>query len=233
LTAPVRKLISKSLSLSNSGKVDRIKELWDQPSLTIANVYAGLRRVLSRKQLDDLLNIKTNSKTSIEQQLEKNGRCIHRFPLLSQMTIAELLGYTQHTLLKDTDQMSMAVSLEVREPYFDHDLVEYVLGIPDKWKTPTYAKSFLVESLDGLLPPEIVHRKKQGFVFPWKLWLKNELRPFCHKHIYQIAERNFINKQSLLKLWSRFQNNDASVRWADLWLFIVLDYWLEKNNINE
>ncbi|HKH60481.1 MAG TPA: asparagine synthase (glutamine-hydrolyzing) [Flavitalea sp.] len=233
LTIPVRKLISKSLSFSSSGKVDRIKELWDQPALNIENVYPGFRRVLSRKQLNGILDIKMESQTSIEQQFQKHANSIHKFPLLSQMTIAELSGYTQHTLLKDTDQMSMAVSLEVREPYFDHELVEYVLGIPDKWKAPTYAKSFLVESLDGLLPPEIVHRKKQGFVFPWKLWLKRDLRSFGEKHIYQMAERDFINKPSLLKLWSRFQNNDSSVRWADLWLFIVLDYWLENNSIND
>lgn len=232
-TGPMRKLISPFLGMSNSGKVNRVKQLWDQPAMNIENVYAELRRVLSKKQLNSLLNIDFNGKTAIECELKRNASSIHRFPLLSQMTIAELSGYTQHTLLKDTDQMSMSVSLEVREPFFDHELVEYVLGVPDNWKKPRYAKSFLVESLDGLLPPEIVHRKKQGFVFPWKVWLKNELRSFADKHIHQMSQRGFINKGSLLKLWNRFLTNDQSVRWADLWLFIVLDYWLEKNDINE
>ena len=87
--------------------------------------------------------------------------------MLSQVTMAELNGYTQHTLLKDTDQMSMAASLEVREPFFDHDLVEYVLNIPDSLKFPSTPKQLLVDSVADLLPAEIVHRKKQGFLMPW------------------------------------------------------------------
>ena len=87
--------------------------------------------------------------------------------LFSQVTAAEYLGYTQNTLLKDTDQMSMANSLEIREPFFDQELVEFLMSVPDKYKFPLYPKSLLVESLKPLLPESIVYRKKQGFVFPW------------------------------------------------------------------
>ena len=160
-----------------------------------------------------------------------NGN-IARMPLLSQVSVAEYIGYTQHTLLKDTDQMSMAVSLEVREPFFDQDLVEFVLGVPDEWKKPVYPKSLLVESLKPLLPDEIVHRRKQGFLFPWELWLRKELRSFCEGHIKRIAQRPFINGKGLMSTWQRFLDGDARVRWAEMWLFVVLEYWLEKNDIS-
>ena len=120
------------------------------------------------------------------------------------MTAAEYLGYTQQTLLKDTDQMSMAHSLEIREPYFDQDLVEFVMAIPDHFKVPLYPKSLLVESLKPLLPDEIVHRKKQGFVFPWDKWMRKELRDFCGKHITQMAERQFIHGERLKFTWKLF-----------------------------
>jgi asparagine synthase (glutamine-hydrolysing) len=151
--------------------------------------------------------------------------------LLSQVSIAEYTGYTQHTLLKDTDQFSMAVSLEAREPFFDHDLIEFVLAIPDHYKFPHYPKQLLVESLNGLLPDEIVHRKKQGFLFPWSVWMKKELRTFCETHLRRIAQRDFINGNNLLAYWQRFLNNDTSVRWMEIWLFVILEYWLEKNGI--
>jgi asparagine synthase (glutamine-hydrolysing) len=169
--------------------------------------------------------------TLLERQLIALPETLDDFPLLSQVSIAEYLGYTQRTLLKDTDQMSMAVSLEVREPFFDHDLVEFVLAIPDALKYPAYPKKLLVESLNGLLPDEIVHRRKQGFLFPWSLWLKKELRAFCETHLQRMAQREFIDGGHLLAYWKRFLNNDPEVRWMEIWLFVILEYWMEKNGL--
>jgi asparagine synthase (glutamine-hydrolysing) len=148
------------------------------------------------------------------------------------VSIAEYLGYTQHTLLKDTDQMSMASSLEVREPFFDHELVEYVLNIPDTIKYPVYPKSLLVESMGDLMPPEIVHRKKQGFLFPWELWMKNELRSFCEERINNLCQRNFIQPDRMVSNWKKFLNGDRSIRWMELWLFVILEHWLETNHVD-
>jgi asparagine synthase (glutamine-hydrolysing) len=129
------------------------------------------------------------------------------------------------------DQMSMARSLEVREPFFDHELIEFVLNIPDHLKFPHYPKKLLVESLGDLLPPEIVHRKKQGFLFPWNHWMKNELRQFCEMHLQAAGQRGFIKHDRLMTYWNRFLNNDRSVRWMEIWLFVVLEYWLQKNKV--
>jgi asparagine synthase (glutamine-hydrolysing) len=152
--------------------------------------------------------------------------------LYSQVSIAEYFSYTQHTLLKDTDQMSMSVGLEVREPFFDHHLIKYVLTVPDKYKSGKYPKNLLVESFAGLLPDEITLRKKQGFVFPWELWIKNDLRSFCDDKINKISQREFINEKNLKEHWQRFLKGDRSIRWAEVWLFVVLEYWFEKNGMN-
>ena len=156
---------------------------------------------------------------------------LYELPLLSQVSVAEYLGYTQHTLLKDMDQMSMASSLEVREPFFDHKLVEFVLHVPDELKYPDFPKKLLVDSLNGILPREIVHRKKQGFVFPWQHWMKNDLKGFCESHLVAISNRDFIKGPQLMTYWKRFLDGDDSVRWMEMWLFIVLEYWLQKNNV--
>jgi asparagine synthase (glutamine-hydrolysing) len=141
------------------------------------------------------------------------------------------MGYTQHTLLKDADQMSMAVGLEIREPFFDHHLIEYVLSLPDSIKYPTYPKQLLVEALSPLLPDEIVHRKKQGFVLPWEKWMRKELFEFCNTQIINLAQRDFIKGEALLQYWKRFLKHDPSVRWMELWQFVVLGRWLERNHI--
>ncbi len=229
-----RKLAAISLFPGRfSNKKYRLQQLLRTPSPHIEYVYPILRQMLSPQLVEQLATMATNGDTALQHYLTTYKDQLHQLPVLSQVTVAEYMGYTQHTLLKDTDQMSMAVALEVREPFFDTDLVEYVLGIPDKFKSPVYPKSLLVKSVKPLLPDEIIFRKKQGFVFPWNVWMKNELRSFCTEHISRLCERSFINSNILQQYWKQFLRNDPAIRWMDVWLFVVLEYWLEKNGISE
>jgi asparagine synthase (glutamine-hydrolysing) len=196
----------------------------------IAEIYPVLRQIVSPHEIKRLTRLK-NGHDPVADLLSTKENIIRKLPSLSQVSIAEYFGYTQQTLLKDTDQMGMAVSLEIREPFFDHELIEFVLGIPDNIKYPNYPKQLLVESLGDLLPPEIVYRRKQGFTFPWKIWMKNELKSFCESHIKRICERDFINADQLLKKWRQFLKDDKKIIWMELWLFVVLEYWLEKNGV--
>jgi asparagine synthase (glutamine-hydrolysing) len=215
------------------GKKGKMKQLLQLPAVDIGRCYPVFRQILSPWLLNELTVLAEGAAplTSVAAGLAAHRQELDKMPLLSQVSAAEYLGYTQHTLLKDTDQMSMAVSLEVREPFFDQDLVAFILGVPDKIKKTVYPKSLLVESLKPLLPDTIVHRKKQGFLFPWEVWLKNELRSFGDMHIRNMAHRPFIRSEQLLGYWNRFLAGDKNVRWSELWLFIVLDYWLEKNGL--
>ncbi len=220
-----------ALALGNSSKALRMKQILNAPDASIRYFYPEFRRIIAPALLSSLTHWGANGSTLLEKQLGIVPASLEKYPLLSQVSIAEFKGYTQHTLLKDTDQFSMAVALEVREPFFDHDLVEFVLAIPDQLKYPEYAKKLLVESLKGLLPDENVHRKKQGFLFPWSVWMKKELHSFCETHLRRIAQRDFINGKNLMAYWQRFLKNDASVRWMEIWLFVILEYWMEKNGI--
>ncbi len=217
------------------GKFDnkkyRLADLLKCRTPDIEHVYPVLRNLLSGKMLKMLTGVKPHM-TALEEYLLENKAMLGQLPVLSQVSAAEYMGYTQHTLLKDTDQMSMAVALEVREPFFDTDLIEYVLGIPDKMKQPLYPKSLLVESIKPLLPDGIVHRKKQGFVFPWSTWMKNDLQAFCNQYLKRLGEREFINGKELSHYWSNFLKGDTRIRWMDIWVFVVLEYWLEKNGMN-
>jgi asparagine synthase (glutamine-hydrolysing) len=103
--------------------------------------------------------------------------------------------------------------------------------VPDRFKKPTYPKSLLVESLKPLLPDEVVFRKKKGFLFPWNLWMKNELRSFCEEQISIVSSLKIVDPAALENHWRRFLTSDTSVRWTELWIFVVLGYWIRKNEI--
>jgi asparagine synthase (glutamine-hydrolysing) len=225
-----RHLLASFLGSSNS-KQQRYKQLLRAPSCDIAHFYPVFRQILPPSMIRDCTTLPVGDASGIDELLQNSITDLDKLPLLSQVSVAEFLGYTQHTLLKDMDQMSMAVSLEVREPFFDHELVEFVLAVPDSIKYPAYPKQLLVESLQGLLPDEIVHRKKQGFLFPWSVWMKKELRSFCESHLQQVAQRDFINSNNLMNYWERFLQSDTTVRWTEIWLFVILEYWLQQNGV--
>ena len=189
--------------ISGTPKRNKVRQLLLNGDCDISSFYPVIRQVVDPDDVSEILrsfNGHANTPT-IELQLDEIKPRINSFPLLSQVSISEFLGYTQNTLLKDMDQMSMAVSLELREPFFDHELVSYVLNVPDSVKFPEYPKKLLIESVGDLIPQEIVHRKKQGFLFPWPIWMKNELQDFCYSNIKNLGQRNFIDQKILIDKW--------------------------------
>lgn len=110
--------------------------------------------------------------------------------------------YLQNQLLRDTDTMSMWHSVEVRIPFLDKEVVQVCQQTEDatrfNQKTP---KHFLVRSFKDLLPAEISHRKKMGFVFPLEQWMqKVSIRGLCQPALFKF-EKQF--KKGTMK-WSRY-----------------------------
>ena len=82
--------------------------------------------------------------------------------------------------LQMTDRFSMAVSLEARTPYLDHELVELVARVPPQLRTSTHdPKGLLRDAVADLLTPAHLEAPKRGFVFPLARWLREELRPLA------------------------------------------------------
>ena len=231
LSGPFRRLAATFLDLSGTSRYHRMAALLRAKDVSITSTYPEFRRILSERMIGRLTQRDPLADGHFQQLLKTRGPELSGLPLLSQVTASELLGYTQQTLLKDTDQMSMAHALEVREPFFDHELVSFLLQVPDAVKQPVYPKSLLVESVAPLLPDEIVHRKKQGFLFPFPLWMRGVLRDFCETRIRSLSQRDFIQASPLLAYWQRFLDGDASISWSELWQFVVLEHWMEKNGV--
>jgi asparagine synthase (glutamine-hydrolysing) len=154
--------------------------------------------------------------------------------LMSLVSYAESRTYMHDVLLRDTDQMSMRHGLEVRVPLLDHRLVEYVMGLPDAVKQAgDVPKRLLVESLGIPLPDECVNRPKRGFVLPFDLWMRGDLRPFCEHHLGPegLAARVPFRAAAVEQLWRSFLANDGRTSWSRLWTLVALNAWLEQNGV--
>jgi asparagine synthase (glutamine-hydrolysing) len=230
-TSGVRKFFSRMMEPSASLRFSRMGSFLAARQMSIGHIYPVFRRILTPGLLSQLTYLRYEGIPQCSETLLQHEKALEKMPLLSQFSVAEYLGYTQQTLLKDTDQMSMAVSLEVREPFFDHNLVEYMMQVPDSIKLEGSGGRSLAASLVPQLPREILQRSKQGFLFPWQVWMKQQLKSFCEARINRMAERDFVRGDALKKYWKRFLHNDPGVRWSELWLFVVLEHWIEKNHV--
>jgi asparagine synthase (glutamine-hydrolysing) len=97
---------------------------------------------------------------------------------LNRMLAVDAATQLPDDLLLLTDRMSMAVSLECRVPLLDHELCELAARIPERTKVREgRLKHVMKEALAGVLPADILDRKKRGFGAPMGAWLKRELKP--------------------------------------------------------
>ena len=85
--------------------------------------------------------------------------------------------YLPSDILTKVDRMSMASSLEARSPLLDHKLIEYVTKIPSRLKLKgNETKYIFKKAIAGFVPPEILHREKQGFGVPIGDWINSQLK---------------------------------------------------------
>lgn len=147
----------------------------------------------------------------------------------------ELRSYLVNTLLRDTDAMSMHHSLEVRVPFLDAPLVSYLLSLPESAKNasttgrPRRPKALLIDALGDLLPPELISQTKRTFTFPWKKWLRGDLRPRIEAGLqdWSPALEQHLPADFALGIWHDFLNGSTS--WSRPWSLYVLNEWVKRN----
>ena len=212
---------------------DKIRNLLNLDSWDFKNTYPISREVLLEKERINLLGSQNGYMNQVNKLVLEISESeeFKKLPTLSRISIAEFRTYLLNVLLRDTDQMSMASALEVRVPFLDHKLIEYVLGVPDKYKYPATPKKLLIDATSDLLPDEVVNRPKMGFILPWQQWLKNELRSFSETRIANLADRGIMDSSAIHNIWQRFMNDDVRVSWSRVWPLIVLEEYLEKQNV--
>jgi asparagine synthase (glutamine-hydrolysing) len=125
------------------------------------------------------------------------------------------------------DRMTMAHSLELRSPYLDHELVEYMAAFPGHLKIRGRELKYVLRRLAAdYLPPPIVKRPKHGFMLPVAHWFRNEHYPFIKRHLLDshFVREGLFRRESVQRLIEEHRNGrvDHHVR---LWLLLNLEVW--------
>ena len=143
----------------------------------------------------------------------------------------ELRTYMADVLLRDSDVMSMAHSLELRVPFVDARFIEWLWAQPAPFKTGRgRTKSALADALGGLLPAEIGRRPKQGFTLPFAVWMRRDLQPFLADTFSEVsvARSGLLDVTTVREFWTRYRTGHDDREWSRVWSLAILIAFLNR-----
>ena len=185
---------------------------------------SDLRRNLIQQHLWDNISFQAG-KGMFEKQLNQFiGDDINR------MLYVDMKNSLPGDMLNKVDWMSMKNSLEVRVPFLDHELVEFVFQMEGDVKLKGLKRKYiLMETFKDILPPTIHKRPKWGFEMPIGAWLRKDLKFL----IDDFLSKDFINNQGFFdyevidSLVKNHMNKKMDTSWQ-LWNLIVFEHWYKS-----
>ncbi len=147
----------------------------------------------------------------------------------------DLRFYLPGQLLSKIDRTSMMHSLEVRSPFLDTALAEYVYNLPTEFKlSKDKNKIILKDILAEVFPKEFVYRRKQGFGAPIDLWLQDDkMKVFVNSLLESDSKMyDYLNKNQVLKIRDTFYATSPSIAKytaQKLWSLLCLALWFQKH----
>jgi asparagine synthase (glutamine-hydrolysing) len=164
---------------------------------------------------------------------EELGAAIDGLHVVNKVSYLEIATFLANTLLRDGDSMSMAHSIEVRVPFLDKRVIDFLAPVsgPDKLSR-ALPKPLLVRALMDLLPEPIYQRPKQGFTFPWDRWLRQRLRQTVGAVLDSRdsgVQLGFVPGECQ-RIWRTFLSG-AGTPWSTVWALFVLISWCVRHEV--
>ena len=210
--------------------LDRLKRFVDGAALPLPERYQQYLSAFtepdkSRFFSQDFLNqLQIEGRGTVELAMHKVEQC--RDPL-EWILLTDMETYLPDDELRKADRLSMWHSLEVRVPFLDHKLVEFVATIPSQLKLKGWEKKhILIKSLEGILPRSTLRRRKQGFSIPLSQWLRGPLRELMRTTLSETALRDIglFEPSAVLRL---VDEHERQVRNHEtrLWSLVTFSMW--------
>jgi asparagine synthase (glutamine-hydrolysing) len=149
---------------------------------------------------------------------------------LSYMMAIDYVTYLPDDILQKVDRAAMSVSLEGREPFLDHRVIEWAARLPDDFKYRNGIKKYILrEIVYDYLPKEMMNRPKMGFAVPVEKWLMHDLRDVVETYLNQkaVREEGVLNPAATENLKKQFYGGRSEYG-VKLWHLLMFRMWSEK-----
>ncbi len=211
--------------------VQKVSE-WIASDGSSLSTYLILRRLFMPSLCQQLLAPWVNAMShpaalhpAVLQQLQRYATTPD---VIAAVSLFEIHTYLTNTLLRDTDQMSMAHSIEVRVPFVDREVAELVLRLPGALRlSGGGAKPLLCAAMEGRLDRAWIDRPKMTFSFPFDQWLRGPLREEVEQGLSQLPEALF-KRETIWHLWRQFLRGRPVVNSGRFMTLYALAAWMQR-----
>jgi asparagine synthase (glutamine-hydrolysing) len=230
LLNPVWTILPQSRNSVVANKIRQFSRFADGMNLPADERYWKWCGFADETEIENILKVKVSKeylerKSQILQYISEKGS-------INEVLYSDMHLVLQNDMLTKIDIMSMANSLEVRVPFLDHNLVNYVFSLPSEFKIDKrFGKKIIRDAFRKKLPNEIYHSPKHGFEVPLLKWFRKELKSFIFD---ELLNEDFVREQGLFdfveisKLKEKLFSNSPGDALARIWGLIVFQYWWKK-----
>lgn len=228
---PARRMLLRRLARGDT----RQRKLGDAlgHATTLHELCALQRRVFSDDARAELLAPEARAAAgTFHPELEALRADLPQAEAFEAVSAWELRTYMADVLLRDSDTMSMAHSLELRVPFVDRPLIEWLRAQPTAFKhTPAQPKHALFAAVRDIVPASLADRRKRGFTLPFAVWMKRDLRPFLEETFSDatIDRSGLFERATVQRLWRGFLAGDDTREWPRVWSLAVLLAFLRRS----
>lgn len=228
ILSPILTAFPQSRKSATGDTVRRIRKLASNAGLSAKDLYFSLCKITNEQMALNFLNTDLKSKIKIPSDDYLSFELgLIKFPKnLNEALFNDLKLVLTNDMLMKVDQASMANSMEVRVPFLDHNLVNYVVGLPSEWKANSNRrKQILVDSFSDMLPKEILGRRKHGFEVPLQKWLKNEMHSELKNTVFNrelIEAGGILNWDTVSPLENILHSGNPGDSPARIWALYLL-----------
>jgi len=154
-----------------------------------------------------------------------------KMDVVAAVSLFEVSTYMVNTLLRDSDQMGMAHSIEIRVPFLDKNVVDLVLSLPGEIRLKGDGpKPLLRSALRDKLDSTWIERPKMGFIFPFDEWFRGPLRSEIENGLMELSGFPFQPK-AVQDLWQKFLNRSKQVNSGRIMTLYALSHWIKQHRL--
>jgi asparagine synthase (glutamine-hydrolysing) len=151
---------------------------------------------------------------------------------INDVLLTDMRLVLPNDMLMKVDMASMANSLEVRVPFLDFEVVNFLFSLPDDFKiNGDLRKRILQDAFKDILPSKLYKRPKKGFEVPMLKWLRNELKPMINDELLSqkhVEEQGIFYYPEVERLKKQLYSSSPGDVHARIWGLVVFQYWYKK-----
>ena len=206
-------------------RYEKMKSILKEPS--DEKIMMSLSQQFTNRQIAEIMSHRAEW---LDTFYESNELRKEFYSPLAYMMAIDYQTYLLDDILQKVDRSTMSVSLEGREPFLDHRIIEFASRLPDEYKYKDGVKKRILKDLvHDYVPKELMDRPKMGFAIPIANWLQNELRhlveEFCSES--RLKEHNLFDTENIQKLLNEFFNGKKEYD-MKVWYLLMFQMWYDK-----